>query len=105
MGARRAQKLGLSGKISHAHMRGTMTQDQDNIRTVFQTTIAFLDANNSVWSGRAPFADALTRAKNGVDAIDTAADAHHGDSRRFVVRADEKLNAFVEFGRAITSRY
>jgi len=105
MGARRAQKLGLSGKISHAHMRGTMTQDQDNIRTVFQTTIAFLDANNSVWSGRAPFADAVTRAKNGVDAIDTAADAHHGDSRRFVVRADEKLNAFVELGRAITSRY
>src|SRR6266700_2277089 len=56
-------------------MRGTMTQDQDNIRTMFQTTIAFLDTNNSVWSGRAPFADAVARAKNGVDAIDAAADA------------------------------
>jgi len=29
------------------------------------------------------------------------ADAHHGDGKRFVVRADEKLTAFVELERAI----
>ncbi len=51
-----------------------MTQDQDNIKTMFQTTIAFLDSNNSVWSGTAAFADAVTRAKTGVQAIDTSAD-------------------------------
>ena len=41
---------------------------------MFQTTLAFLDDNNSLWSGRAPFADAVTRAKAGVEEIDTAAD-------------------------------
>jgi hypothetical protein len=29
------------------------------------------------------------------------ADAHHGDGKRFVVRADEKLTAFVELESAI----
>jgi hypothetical protein len=29
------------------------------------------------------------------------ADAHRGDGKRFVVRADEKLTAFVELQRAI----
>ena len=28
------------------------------------------------------------------------ADAHRGDGRRFIVRADEKLTAFVELERA-----
>ena len=28
-------------------------------------------------------------------------DAHRGDGRRFIVRADEKLTAFVELERAI----
>jgi hypothetical protein len=28
-------------------------------------------------------------------------DAHHDDGKRFVVRADEKLTAFVELERAI----
>lgn len=51
-----------------------MTQDQDNIRTMFQTTIAFLDTNNSVWSGTAAFADAVARAKSGVEAIAASAD-------------------------------
>jgi len=37
-----------------------MTQDQENIRTMFQTTLAFLDSNNSLWSGRTAFADAVT---------------------------------------------
>jgi TolB-like protein/Flp pilus assembly protein TadD len=32
------------------------------------------------------------------------ADAHRGDGKRFVVRADEKLTAFVEFESAIQSR-
>jgi len=29
------------------------------------------------------------------------ADAHHGDRKRFVVRADEKMTAFVELEAAI----
>jgi len=56
-------------------MRGTMTQDQDNIRTMFQTTIKLLDDYNAVWTGTAAFVDAVTRAKNGLTAIDTAADS------------------------------
>jgi hypothetical protein len=28
----------------------TMTKDQDNIVTMFDTAIAFLDENNSLWS-------------------------------------------------------
>src|SRR6266849_6425061 len=51
-----------------------MNQDQDNIRTMFQTTLAYLDSNNSVWSAITAFADAVTRAKNGLDGIDSAAD-------------------------------
>jgi hypothetical protein len=42
---------------------------------MFETTINFLDDNNSVWSGTPAFADAVTRAKAGVVAIDTATDA------------------------------
>jgi outer membrane lipoprotein-sorting protein len=41
---------------------------------MFETTIAFLDDKNSVWSGRPAFADAVTRAKAAVTAIDSAAD-------------------------------
>jgi hypothetical protein len=29
------------------------------------------------------------------------ADAHRGDGKRFIVRADEKLNAFVELERRV----
>jgi hypothetical protein len=29
------------------------------------------------------------------------ADAHRGDGKRFVVRADEKLTAFIELERAV----
>jgi hypothetical protein len=32
------------------------------------------------------------------------ADAHRGDGKRFVVRADEKLTAFVELESAIRAR-
>jgi hypothetical protein len=32
------------------------------------------------------------------------ADAHRGDGQRFVVRADEKLRAFVEIEAAIRGR-
>jgi hypothetical protein len=51
-----------------------MTQDQDNIITSFQTTIAFLDDNNPLWSATTAFADAVTRAKAGMQAIDDSAD-------------------------------
>ena len=32
------------------------------------------------------------------------ADAHRGDGKRFVVRADEKLTAFLELSHALGSR-
>jgi hypothetical protein len=32
------------------------------------------------------------------------ADAHRGDGKRYVVHADEKLTAFVEFEAAISAR-
>ena len=51
-----------------------MNQNQDNIRTMFDTTVAFLDDHDAIWSGTAAFADAVTRAKVGVEAIDTASD-------------------------------
>jgi hypothetical protein len=58
-----------------------MTQDQENIRTMFQTTLAFLDSNNSLWSGRTAFADAVNRARAGVEQIDTAADIDRAATR------------------------
>ena len=69
-----AEKWACQAASEFAIMRGTMTQDQDNIRTMFQTTLAFLDENNAPWSGTPAFADAVTRAQTGVEAIDTAAD-------------------------------
>ena len=47
-----------------------MDQKQNNVRTMFQTTIKLLDDNNSLWSGRPPFVAAVTRVKAGIDAID-----------------------------------
>jgi hypothetical protein len=47
---------------------------QDDIKTMFETTIKFLDDNNAVWSGMVAFADAVTRAKTGIKAIDRSAD-------------------------------
>ena len=52
-----------------------MTQDQDNVTTMFDTALTFLDTNNSVWSATPAFADAVTRAKTGVDEINQTADA------------------------------
>ena len=50
-----------------------MTNDQTNRVTMFKTTIGVLDENNSIWSTMIPFADAVTRLKSKVSAIDTAA--------------------------------
>jgi hypothetical protein len=52
-----------------------MEQEQNNITTMFETTLNFLDNNNSVWSGTPAFADAVARAKTGKDEINTSADA------------------------------
>ena len=52
-----------------------MTTDQNNIVNMFQTTLSFLDENNSVWSKTPAFADAVTRAKTGLTAIQDAAQA------------------------------
>jgi hypothetical protein len=66
-----------------------------------------------IWSMKADreiFADHLSKAGwswGGVSAVDSrgrpiyVADAHRGDGKRFVVRADEKLTAFAELESAI----
>jgi hypothetical protein len=41
---------------------------------MFETTIKFLDDNNSVWSGMVAFADAVARVKAGLEAIDKSDD-------------------------------
>lgn len=46
-----------------------MTQDQENTTSMFETTMTFLDQNNSLWSAKAAFAAAVTEAKSGVAAI------------------------------------
>jgi hypothetical protein len=51
-----------------------MNQKQDNIRTMFDTTAAFLDDNNSVWSATPAFANAVTRVKIVVQDLDSAGD-------------------------------
>jgi hypothetical protein len=50
-----------------------MNNDQTNRVTMFKTTMGVLDENNAIWSPMAPFGDAVTRFKNKVSAIDTAA--------------------------------
>ena len=50
-----------------------MNNDQTNRVTMFKTTIGVLDANNAIWNAMTPFADAVTRLKSKVSAIDTAA--------------------------------
>lgn len=50
-----------------------MNNVQTNRVTMYKTTIAVLDENNAIWNPMAPFADAVTRLKNKVSAIDTAA--------------------------------
>ncbi|HEX3144154.1 MAG TPA: hypothetical protein VHQ64_09290, partial [Pyrinomonadaceae bacterium] len=50
-----------------------MNNDQTNRVTMFKTTIGVLDENEVIWNPMVPFADAVTRFKNKVSAIDTAA--------------------------------
>ena len=50
-----------------------MNNDQTNRVTMYKTTIGVLDENNAIWNPVTPFADAVTRLKNKVSAIDTAA--------------------------------
>src|SRR5437764_127056 len=50
-----------------------MNNDQTNRVTMYKTTIGVLDENNANWNTMTPFADAVTRLKNKVSAIDTAA--------------------------------
>ena len=50
-----------------------MTNAQTNRITMFKTTIGVLDENSAIWNAMTPFAGAVTRFKNKVSAIDTAA--------------------------------
>jgi len=62
---------------------------------------------------RKSFADNLSKAGWSWGCVSTVdlngrtifvVDAHRGDGKRFVVRADEKLTAFIELEAAIQSR-
>jgi hypothetical protein len=46
-----------------------MTQTQDDITTMFETTLQVLEQNSAAWNGRPAFADAVTRAREGTTAI------------------------------------
>lgn len=46
-----------------------MTQDQDDIITMFETTVGFLDKNNDKWKNTPAFVDAHGRAKTGTAQI------------------------------------
>jgi hypothetical protein len=88
-----------------------MTQDQDNIRTMFQTTIQFLDNNNSIWSGTTAFADAVTRAKSGLDALDTAVDTQQtpttgvaGDKAQARDDLEDKILALADQVAALAAK-
>jgi hypothetical protein len=50
-----------------------MNQKQENVTTMFEATLKFLDENNGIWSGTAAFATGVIDAKNGVQAIRDAA--------------------------------
>jgi hypothetical protein len=50
-----------------------MTQKEENITGMFEATLKFLDQNNQLWSGKTAFSEAVTEAKNGVQAIRQAA--------------------------------
>jgi hypothetical protein len=46
-----------------------MNQKQDNITTMFETTLAFLDKSQSTWNKIPALVDAVTRAKDGTTQI------------------------------------
>jgi hypothetical protein len=50
-----------------------MTQDQENVTSMMETTLKFLDDNNTIWSGKAAFSATVTEAKDGVTEIRKAA--------------------------------
>jgi hypothetical protein len=51
-----------------------MNQKQENITTMFEATLQFLDNNSTIWSSTPAFATAVTDARNGVQAIRDASD-------------------------------
>jgi hypothetical protein len=46
-----------------------MRQAQDDITTMFETTVTFLETNNNSWKNRPAFVDAVARAKSGTAQI------------------------------------
>jgi hypothetical protein len=51
-----------------------MNQKQENITTMFEATLQFLDNNNTIWSATPAFTTAGTDARNGAQAIRDASD-------------------------------
>ena len=50
-----------------------MTQDQENVTSMFETTRDYLETNNSIWPGKGAFKTAVNELKAGIDAIRKAA--------------------------------
>jgi hypothetical protein len=70
-----------------------MTQNQENIVSMFETTVAFLDKNEAIWSARSAFAEAVTEAKAGVTAVREAAAQQESPTAGIT---DEKMQARID---------
>lgn len=55
--------------ISNHPQQPPMNQNQDDITTMFQTTVKFLDQFEGIWKNRPAFVDAVSRAKSGTAQI------------------------------------
>ena len=60
---------GLAAGAVSGMVHGIMTQEQDDIATMFETTNKVLEANSKWWEGIPAFADAVTRAVTGTVVI------------------------------------
>lgn len=67
--ARGVCKGGLTVAGTLRSVGAIMTQDQDNITTMFETTNGVLDNNTKKWEGIPAFADAVARAESGTGAV------------------------------------
>jgi hypothetical protein len=70
-----------------------MTQNQENIVSMFETTLAFLDQHQAAWSDRPAFAEAVTEAKTGVTGVREAAAQQESPTGGIT---DEKTQARTE---------
>lgn len=81
-----------------------MTQDQQNIRTMADTVMKFLNDNSSIWSAKVAFSDGVTRATAAVGAVDTASDKQQTPTTGVTADKDIARNALEEATLAIADQ-